>query len=76
MVRTQGLTFAYDTDDAVFNFPDISLPENEHLLILGKSGIGKTTFLHLLAGLLSPIQGEIQLGKVKVHQLLTRQKKG
>ncbi|KAA2218672.1 ABC transporter ATP-binding protein [Maribacter flavus] len=73
MIRTQGLTFTYDTDDAVFNFPDISLPENEHLLILGKSGIGKTTFLHLLAGLLSPIQGEIQIGKVKVHQLSTRQ---
>ena len=42
-------------------------------MILGKSGIGKTTFLHLLAGLLSPIQGEIQIGKVKVHQLSTRQ---
>lgn len=73
MIKTENLTFQYDENEEVFNFPDISLSENEHLLILGKSGIGKTTFLHLLAGLLSPIQGEIQIGEVTIHKLSKRQ---
>lgn len=33
----------------------------EHWLVLGESGSGKTTFLNLVAGLLSPDEGEISL---------------
>lgn len=69
MVRTQGLTFTYDTDDTVFRFPDIDLERNQNLLILGKSGIGKTTLLHLLAGLLQPAEGSIEIDEVPVHSL-------
>jgi ABC-type lipoprotein export system ATPase subunit len=34
----------------------------EHWLVLGASGSGKTTLLNLLAGLLSPSEGEIVVG--------------
>lgn len=33
--------------------------------ILGKSGCGKTTFLRTVAGLMSPLQGEIIIDNVK-----------
>lgn len=42
-------------------FPDIKLNKGESILVLGKSGSGKTTFLNLLAGLLSPKTGTISL---------------
>jgi len=69
MIRTLGLTFTYDTDDKVFRFPDIDLEKNQNLLILGKSGIGKTTLLHLLAGLLQPAEGRVEIDEVPVHSL-------
>ncbi len=70
MFKTQSLTFAYD-GSAHFNFPDIALDTGENLLILGESGIGKTTFLHLMAGLLKPISGRMELLGTSLHQLST-----
>jgi len=69
MIQTENLTFQYPKNKSVFNFPDIKLEEQENLLILGKSGIGKTTFLHLLAGLLKPTDGEVLIDKTDLSSL-------
>ncbi|MDW3193227.1 MAG: ATP-binding cassette domain-containing protein [Cytophagales bacterium] len=58
MIQTESLTFQYAKETS-FAFPDISLDKGEHLLMLGKSGVGKTTLLHLLAGILSPKSGKV-----------------
>lgn len=50
-------------------FPDIYLNQGESILVLGKSGSGKTTFLNLLAGLISPEKGTISLGETKLSDL-------
>ncbi|MCK0160002.1 ABC transporter ATP-binding protein [Allomuricauda sp. F6463D] len=73
MVRTENLTFQYTNEDTVFKFPDISLGDNQNLLVLGKSGIGKTTLLHLLAGLLSPMDGVIEIEDEPIHNLSSKQ---
>ena len=39
---------------------------NQSLLIIGKSGIGKTTLLHLLAGILSPDNGNIFINDTNI----------
>jgi ABC-type Fe3+/spermidine/putrescine transport system ATPase subunit len=41
---------------------DLALDEGEIVAVLGPSGSGKTTTLQLLAGLLSPTEGEIRVG--------------
>lgn len=61
MLRTENIRFQYDNGPS-FSFPDIQCEANDRLLILGQSGKGKTTLLHLLAGLLQPLHGNIAIG--------------
>ena len=68
MITTKRLLFDYPEGDS-FAFPDIALEEKKHLLILGPSGIGKTTLLHLLCGLLPPKSGEIYIDGTDVTAL-------
>lgn len=68
MIATQNLTFAYAADKQ-FIFPDFSCADRETMLILGKSGKGKTTFLHLMALLLKPTGGKIQINNQEISQL-------
>lgn len=68
MLKTKDLTYAYK-DQAGIHFPDLNCEKGSHWLLLGQSGSGKTTFLHLLGGLLTPSSGGIQLGNTALHQL-------
>ena len=67
MLETKNLRFKYD-NNLELNFPDIKTSK-ENLLILGASGVGKTTFLHLLSGLLKPMNGEIDLLGTNISKL-------
>lgn len=72
MIQTKSLAFQYSPETS-FEFPDIVLQEGEHLLILGKSGIGKTTLLHLLAGILRSKAGLITIDGQELSKLSTAQ---
>lgn len=69
MIKTHNLTFYYKPKEQTFKFPNIDLKKQEDLLILGKSGIGKTTLLHLLAGLLTPVEGTIFIHETDLNSL-------
>jgi putative ABC transport system ATP-binding protein len=56
-----------------FKFQDIDLKSSENLLIIGSSGIGKTTLLHLLAGLLESSSGSIKLFEKELSDLSSHQ---
>lgn len=73
MLSTRKLHFSYPEGTA-FDFPDITLADQEHLLILGKSGVGKTTLLHLLGLLLRPKSGSIAINGQEVSVFGERQK--
>jgi putative ABC transport system ATP-binding protein len=48
---------------------DVTVRSGEALAVMGPSGNGKTTLLHVLAGILTPDQGEVWLGGERVDQL-------
>jgi putative ABC transport system ATP-binding protein len=68
MIAVQGLRFQYPQGPS-FSFPDFRCDAGEHLLILGESGRGKTTLLHLLAGLIKPTCGEILINQTDTVKL-------
>ena len=72
MIKTKGVEFSYD-NQVFFKFQDINLKSSENLLIIGSSGIGKTTLLHLLAGLLESSSGSIKLFEKELSDLSSHQ---
>lgn len=72
MLKTSSLQFAYDAQNR-FQFPDIEANPSKHLLIIGGSGKGKTTLLHLIAGLLRPTSGKIEVGDTDISRLSTKE---
>lgn len=68
MVRIKGLKYQYKGGQPV-DYPDWEVAQGDHSLILGGSGCGKTTLLHLLAGLLKSQQGELVVAGTSLSQL-------
>ncbi len=68
MIQTSSLRYSY-SEKQEFAFPDIRLTPGEHLLILGPSGIGKTTLLYLLSGLLPASNGTISVANTELQSL-------
>ena len=53
----------------IINIPNFSLAENFQLAVSGKSGSGKSTFLNLIAGIISQDSGEIFFNDEKISSL-------
>ena len=61
MLKTEGLRFKYDGGETELAFPDLRMQKGEERLLLGASGTGKTTMLHLVAGMRTPSRGMVEL---------------
>lgn len=72
MIFTSQISHIYPNSSKI-SFPDIQLESNSNLLILGQSGSGKTTMLHLLAGLLKLQEGEINIGENSIGNMSNRE---
>ncbi|RDB06978.1 ABC transporter ATP-binding protein [Runella aurantiaca] len=68
MIACHNLTFSYSPQKH-FSFPDIVCNDREALLILGQSGKGKTTLLHLMALLLRPEGGQVFINNQDITPL-------
>ncbi|WP_372625648.1 ABC transporter ATP-binding protein [Arsukibacterium sp.] len=60
-IELKNILFYYQRSGWQLSLPELTLLPGQHLFIKGASGSGKTTLLNLLAGILSPRQGEIKL---------------
>ena len=60
-IKFSGVQFAYD-EHPIINQLDLTIPAGKTTAIVGPSGSGNTTLLHLLAGFAHPQQGAISLG--------------
>lgn len=53
----------------LFNLKNFNMNSGDHLLIKGESGKGKTSFLHLIAGLYLPKNGQITINNIQIDSL-------
>jgi ABC-type multidrug transport system fused ATPase/permease subunit len=66
----RDVTFAYGVHaEPVISGLTLTIPPGDHLAVIGPSGIGKSSLAGLLAGMLSPGQGEVLLDGLPVAGL-------
>ena len=72
VISIKGLRKAFG-DNKVINGFDFDLKRGENVVVLGKSGSGKSVLIKLIIGLMKPDQGSIEVFKDKVESLNTSQ---
>ncbi len=65
MIRLSKLTKRYGTFTAV-NGIDLDVPSGELFGFLGPNGAGKTTSLRMIAGILQPTSGTVEIGGIDI----------
>jgi len=68
MIRIGGLGFGYPEGAFRLRIPDFSVDRGEKVAVVGPSGSGKTTLLNLVAGILVPQEGEVQVAGMPVSR--------
>ena len=72
MIAACDLKFSYSGTTSL-EFPDFKCQSGNKLLLIGNSGTGKTTLLHLLCGLLRPDSGSMQVAGLDINTLSDRE---
>ncbi|HVF77583.1 MAG TPA: ABC transporter ATP-binding protein [Solirubrobacteraceae bacterium] len=69
-VEFNAVTFAYGPcSEPILRDFDFSIADGEHLVVVGPSGVGKSTLANLLTGVLEPQAGEISIGGVALADI-------
>jgi len=72
-LRIENLKFRYHKrrrgEPWVIDIASLTLRRGEQMLLTGGSGRGKSTLLHLIAGLMDPVEGETYVDGTPIHSL-------
>lgn len=75
MIEISGLKFTYPgASQPVLDIPEFKLMAGERFFLFGPSGSGKTTFLEVLAGILWPQDGKVNVNGVNLVGLSAAEK--
>lgn len=66
-ITIKNLSFSYDNKNILSNI-SLEIKKGEFIGIIGKSGVGKTTFIDILMGLLTSKSGEIYADNERLYE--------
>jgi len=69
MIAIDRLTFGYRESDFRLAIPALRVDQGEKLAVIGPSGSGKTTLLNLIAGIITPGAGKVEVAGTEVSAL-------
>lgn len=69
MIQIQNATFRYDTSTFGLSIPRLAIAAGSRVALAGPSGCGKSTLLNLLAGVVTPGDGLVEVGGVELSSL-------
>ena len=69
MINIQALEFHYRHGEFQLSVPEFSVLRSEKIAVIGPSGSGKTTLLNLIAGIMMPIKGSINVDSTCVNEM-------
>lgn len=64
LITTSNLSFSYHGMDNKIKFKDITINKGEHIVVSGKSGVGKTTFFRIMLRFCLDYEGDISFGGI------------
>ncbi|MFL2478416.1 MAG: ABC transporter ATP-binding protein [Verrucomicrobiales bacterium] len=59
LIQIKNLNFCYPKSNFSLRVPELTINNESRVALIGKSGCGKTTLAHLIAGILKPNEGDI-----------------
>ena len=72
-IQIKGIAKSFGAFKALHSI-DLTIADQEFMVLLGASGFGKTTLLRIIAGLETPTQGEVWIGGRRVDRLPPRER--
>ena len=66
-VVVSNLAYAHPGGDLLFSDVSFKVGSGEHVGLVGANGVGKSTLLRILAGRLEALDGDADVGRLRVH---------
>ena len=75
MIHIKDLKFHYPNGEFKLDIPEFQVSGGEKVAVIGPSGSGKTTLLNLIAGIITPLNGNVRVDDAQVSALGDRERR-
>ena len=73
MIKIRGVSKKFPNETAI-DYKDMTFEDGKSYMLLGASGCGKSTLLNMIAGILSPESGDIEIDGVSICSMTQAEK--